>query len=349
MAYLILRREAIPGGCGCRPGCTCPRCRPVACSPGCNCWRCRSLSLGLGERYIEADDEAETPARPPTQGPSGPFAPVANGGRARPTENESVAGGFGEEPAWRRRLSLTPGLQLRLPPFEVITGFTVGSATLTAAHLARIDGVGQFIVRSWSTANPIISVRLAGYIDANEWQGDLGRRRAEAVQAALLDVVRRVQPELLARVRFEVEDRGFSPPARVELYLWAGPTPPPPAPPLVRVPSPAEAARTIVPPGPERPEARIQRLLRSLPPAPPRGRSLSQVFWQRVDSALNRAMDRVRVPPSLRGPLRAGVHAALERGAEAVLDRVLEASELGSEGREAIKTSIRAFFRMAIP
>jgi hypothetical protein len=66
------------------------------------------------------------------------------------------------------------------------------------------------------------------------------------------------------------------------------------------------------------------------------------MFWQRVDENLNSAMRRVGVPESLRGPLRNGAHAAIERGAEAVFNQVLDAAGLTAEAREAVSATVRA-------
>ncbi len=74
-----------------------------------------------------------------------------------------------------------------------------------------------------------------------------------------------------------------------------------PVPPLVRVPSPAEAARRIAPTEPETVAQRIKRILQTLPPTLQR-RSFSEMFWKKVDESLNSTMSRIRVPPSLTRP-----------------------------------------------
>src|SRR5262249_19053492 len=118
---------------------------------------------------------------------------------------------------------------------------------------------------------------------------------------------------------------------RVEVFLSAvvpttvppAPTPsqmqPPPPPRPVRIPTPEEAARSIIPLGPETPEERIRRILTTPSPALPRRRSFSELFWRRVDDSLNSTMSRVGVPRSLRGPIRQAAHAAIQQGAEAIL------------------------------
>jgi len=100
---------------------------------------------------------------------------------------------------------------------------------------------------------------------------------------------------------------------------------------------------------PETPEERIQRILRTIPPPPPQRRSLSQAVWQRVDESLDSTMSRLRVPPSLRKPIRDGVHAAISRGSEAFLKQILEASDLPGEVQEAIRGTVRGLLQVPLP
>jgi hypothetical protein len=219
---------------------------------------------------------------------------------------------------------------------------------LNAAQLERVKRAAEFIAQSWRGTSPITSIRITGYIDANESQSDLGQRRAVSVRDALLRALGSARPGLATRLRWIIEDRGFSPVAKVEIYLWHGPTPPP-VPPLVRVPSPAEAARRAEPMRPETPEERIQRILRTLPPAPPTRSTFSEAFWQRVDDHLNSAMNRLGVPPSLRGPIRNGARAAIRRGSEELMKRILDASGLPSEVQETIRGTVRGAAELKVP
>ena len=200
--------------------------------PGCSCAGCRQTAgsvTGLGERYVpEAEETTPPPARTPAPAPP-------------PRSNLSGWGRFGE-PLPQRPLSPTGGLQLRVPAFATLTGFARGGASLNSAQLERVKRAADFIAQSWRGTSPITSIRIAGYIDANESQSDLGQRRAVTVRNALLRALGFARPGLATRLRWIVEDRGFSPVAKVEIYLWHGPTPPP-VPPLVRIPSPAEAPR----------------------------------------------------------------------------------------------------------
>jgi hypothetical protein len=258
--------------------------------------------------------------------------------------------GYGEplplEPRPRPSL-LQPGAQLRMPPHETISGFPRDGATLNAAQLQRVNSTAQFIANTWPSAAAVTSIRLTGYIISEEWQAGLGERRALAVRDALISALERLSPGLPTRLRWIIEDRGLSTVAKVEIYLWSGPTPPP-IPPLVRIPSPAEAARRIVPLGPETPEQRLQRILRTLPPAPPPKRSFTDLFWQRVDEKLNSTMSRLDVPRSLRGHIRDGVHAAIRRGSEALLNQVVGATALPSEVQDAIRGTVRGLLQVPI-
>jgi hypothetical protein len=53
-------------------------------------------------------------------------------------------------------------------------------------------------------------------------------------------------------------------------------------------------------------------------------------------------MNRAGVPPALRGPIRDAARAAIERGADSVLDHALDRANLNSRTKEAIKTTVRA-------
>jgi hypothetical protein len=114
---------------------------------------------------------------------------------------------------------------------------------------------------------------------------------------------------------------------------------------LERVKRPAEAARTVAPMRPDTPEERIQRIINTPPPMSLPRLSFSQMFWNKVDDNLNSTMNRLGVPQSLRGPIRDAAHAALERGAESLLTKALDQTDLGNEAKEAIRASVRAAAR----
>ena len=263
-------------------------------------------------------------------------------------ERTSDLGFYGEPTTERPPLSITGGgLQLRLPPAETITGYQPGVAWLTGAQLARVNRVAEMIARSWGTSAPFASIRLTGYVASSESQPDLGQNRAVAVRDALITALGRLSPGTATRIRWMIEDRGLGDTAKVEIHLWAGPTAAP-VPPLVRIPSPAEVARRIVPLRPETVEERIQRILRTAPPPPLPRRTFTQMFWQRLDDRLNSVMNRFGVPQSLRGPLRNGAHAAITRGSEALLKQILGASELPGNVQEAITGTIKGLLQVPL-
>jgi hypothetical protein len=204
-----------------------------------------------------------------------------------------------------------------------------------------VKSVADFVAGSWRGTSAITSIRITGYINAREADASLGKKRADAVVGALLRALSGTSETLASRLFWIVEDRGYDladNAAKVEIYLWAGPTAPP-VPPLVRKESPAEIATRRA--RPETLDEKIQRILRTAPPAPPKGRSFNDVFWKRFNEHVDATMERMRVPRTLRGALRKGVQGAVRSGSEALLDQVLEASELPSATRKAIKGTIQ--------
>jgi hypothetical protein len=308
------------------------------CGAGCSCKSCRSAASNLSEAYEK--EEAPAPSKP--QPPRGSAS--------------KIAGPFGEPPL-APRVSLLPG-RLRMPAFETLTGYAPGAWRLSPAQLARIRRLAEHIVRTWTTGSPVTGVRLIGFAEPAEAQAAV--QRAGAARAALSDAITRLNLSILHSIQFSGEDGGSTPAAdgsvrRVEILLWVGLgtpfVPPPPRPsqwsipqisvtPAVRVPMPAETARKFY--RTETPEDQINRILGTLPPAPPPRGSFNQVFWQRVDENLNAAMRRVGVPESLRGLIRRGAHEAITRGANEILGRVLDAASLTGEPREAISATVRA-------
>jgi hypothetical protein len=178
--------------------------------------------------------------------------------------------------------------------------------------------------------------------------------RGGAVREALVEALRAIDPNLSGRIRWEPDEpRGISARApRVEIYAWMGLTPPPSRTPHPRIPPPSELTPGTIPGIPFRPETieeRLNRILRTLPPAPAqRGRSFNQWFWNEVDNRLNNLMRRAGIPQSLQPYLRRGAHAAIERGAEAIFNQVLDAAELRGEPREALTTTVRALLQTPV-
>ncbi|HYT54606.1 MAG TPA: hypothetical protein VEQ38_07835 [Verrucomicrobiae bacterium] len=312
------------------------------CGPGCACKSCAS---NLAEVYEE--EKPAPPAPPPKARPASP----------------KIGAWFGEPPLLQPHASLMPG-QLRMPAFETLTGYAPGGWRLNQAQLAQIQRLAAHVIRTWTTTTPVTGIRLIGFAEAGEPQAAL--QRTDAARAAINAAVSQLNPRILRGIQFSSEDGGSAPGAggivrRVEILLWVGlgvPFTPPvqptpwrvpriPVGPPVQIPTPAEAARRVF--RPETPEERLNRMLRTLPPAPPPRRSLDQRFWRTVDERLNSAMNRAGVPQRLRGPLRDAARAAISRGAEAIFDQALDAIELRGEPREAVKSVVRAAIQVPIP
>jgi hypothetical protein len=309
-----------------------------SCGAGCSCKQCRS---NLAEVY----EEEEVPEKAPSKG-----AP-------------KMGAWFGELPQPQPQVSLMPG-HLRMPAFETLTGYAAGGWRLNRTQRAQIQRVAEHVIRTWTTSSPVTGIRLVGFAEAAEPQAAL--QRADAARAAITAAISTLNPRILRAIQFSSEDGGAVPGAggivrRVEILLWIGlgvPFTPPvrptpwqvpriPVGPPVQIPSPAEAARRVF--RPETPEERLNRLLRTLPPAPLPRRSVDQRFWQTVDERLNSAMNRVGVPQQLRGPLRDAAHAAISRGAEEIFDQALDAIELRGGPREAVKDVVQAALKVPIP
>lgn len=126
-------------------------------------------------------------------------------------------------------------------------------------------------------------------------------------------------------------------------YGWFADGPPP-----VRIPSPAEVARRMVPPPePETIDERIQRILRTKVPTMPK-RSFSEMFWAKVNDHLDSAMSRHRVPPKWRPYVRKAVRAAIEKGSKAVLDQALDQTPLSGSQKDAIRGALRGLADMKL-
>src|SRR5262245_12277173 len=315
---------------GCGSDCGCPACRMASPTLGC---RCHTPLSGLGERYFEDDDDDERPPRPPP-GPGRMRTGVAGlgyyGGLSqgpyvlqRPMQPQ--------EPSWRSRIRLAPQMTLQMPPYETVEGFYSNQWRLTAAQLARVQSTAQRIAATWQTTSPVTSLRFSGFMLNSETVSRLDAMRGIAVREALVTALRAIDPNLPGRIRWEPDEprgvTGYAP--RVEIFAWMGLTPPPARTPQPRIPPVSDITPGTIPGiSPETPEKRINPLLRPLPPVPPqRGRSFTQWFWNEFDTRINAAMRRAGVPASLQPYLRSGARAAIERGAEAIFNHVLDAAE----------------------
>ena len=336
-------------GLGCGGDCRCRACRTAGSPVGC---QCHGSVSGLGERYIEDDDDDEP--GPPRQ-PPGP-------GRMRTgVAGFGCYGGFAQtpvqlprpsllqprQPGFRPSARLMPGT-LQMPPYATIDGFGPNRWQLTAHQVQAVQGVARLIAASWRTMSPVTSLRVSAFMANTETTPQLDSLRARAVRDALVVALMAQAPNLPQRIRWEPDEpRGVSAMPRVDIFARMGVTPPPAHTPAIRIPPPSEVAARMV--QPETPEQRINRLLRSLPPAPPRrGRSVSQWFWNEVDTRLNAAMRRMNIPESLQPHIRAGAHAAIERGAEAIFNQVLDAGQITGEPREALSATVRALLQTPV-
>jgi hypothetical protein len=275
------------------------------------------------------------------------------------------------EPPPARHVNM-PSTIIHIHPFRVLHHFECDRSTLRPLHLPLIQITAQHIVASWHTPQPLRTIRLVSDTDPigpEPSNIELGPRRALEAQPVLLDAIERLRPGLSRQSNIVPQHLGESRPAardrtpearashrRVELCLAtmaAAPTPlapllspvqpPPPAPARPgRLPTPAEAARAVVPLGPETPEERIGRSLTPPPPTPPPRRSFSEMFWRRMEASLHAPMSRVGVPPSLRGPIRDAAHAAIRQGGEGLWNRARDATGRSSEAQEARHAAGRA-------
>ena len=154
------------------------------CGADCSCKSCRSPS-NLGEVYEKEEIPSPSPAKPPA-------AP-------------KVGGWFGEPPFTWPRVSVVPG-QLRMPPFEVLTGYAPGQWRLNQAQLARIQRLAAHIARTKTTPSPVTGVRLIGFAEPAE--AHVGLRRAVGARATLADAISQLSPGVLGGVKFSAEDGG---------------------------------------------------------------------------------------------------------------------------------------------
>jgi outer membrane protein OmpA-like peptidoglycan-associated protein len=279
MAYIHIGDDSLPGG-------------SLGCGPGCRCGPCRSAAARLGEWYVR-DEESAQDAGPPA--PKGAALQV-------PGKEPRLGWTMGEPPP-SRRLNMPP-MTIRVPPFRVLHHFEFDRFSLRSFHPPLIHITAQHVVASWNTAQPIRTIRLVGHTDPigpEPYNIELARRRALEVKGALINAIERLRPSLSQQINIVLQTLGESRPAarertpeararnrRVEVFLStmaAAPVapvpmpspvqPPSPAPSRpVRIPTPEEAARAVVPLGPETPEERIRRILTRSPPTPPlRGHS----------------------------------------------------------------------------
>jgi outer membrane protein OmpA-like peptidoglycan-associated protein len=249
---------------------------------------------------------------------------------------------------------------LRVSPFMArsmgsltLTNFALNSATLTSTHQDQLTDLAATISRLLRQY-PGGMISIAGHTDATgseEHNLGLGQQRADAARDALVaagvsaDIITTTSAgETSLRVDTQ-QAEGVN--RRVEITFQPEPIASFGVPPLtLRSPQPVQPPpdlRFRPPPlTPETVEERIERILREPIPEPRQRRSFNDLFWRRINDGLDSAMSRANVPEELRGLIRRGVRAGIERGARAIVDEVLDAANIQGEAREAVESVIRS-------
>lgn len=103
-----------------------------------------------------------------------------------------------------------------LKPCEVLNKFAFDSDAVTQEHEPKLTQIACCILASQKTANPIKLVSLVGHTDdvgTDEFNLDLGRRRAESVKSSLQAKLDAIMPGSSAGVTILTDTRGESQPA----------------------------------------------------------------------------------------------------------------------------------------
>jgi hypothetical protein len=243
------------------------------------------------------------------------------------------------------RPSLSPGLLTLYPPSApftplqpmmgpfpelVIDGFASGVTTLNTTQKEKIRRFAEHLA-----ARPpggVTAIRFVSFREPNERRVAISMQRAQAVQSELERQFCPLNPLVASSLRLFRNDCNVSAQgARVEVYTTAvrGAAPVSPCVPMSEQSNPS--------------------LICPMPPLRRPSRSFNDLFWQWFNGNLDSVMNRLRVPDSLRGPIRNAARSAVERGSEAILDAALSQTQLSSEAKEAIRASVRAAAQQPIP
>jgi hypothetical protein len=254
------------------------------------------------------------------------------------------------------QLTRTPFLARALGS-TTLRDFVFGDDNLTRRHKIRLDDLAPMIVKLL-VSYPRANISVVGHTDAvggPEANLELGKKRAERVFDGLTS--RRVPAAVISfdtageetlavptlnadgrnrrvLIAFDPEpvERCFHPALKLQ-------SPQRPKPPPQYNLYPEEAIRKVT--GDDRPPSarpsQVPEVCHEYP---------TEIFWQRVDSGLDTIMNQWNVPPSLRGYIRRGAHASIERGVEAILEGVLGDMNLGPEANEALRSGARGFMHM---
>lgn len=242
---------------------------------------------------------------------------------------------------------------------ERLSHFSINSPALTGTHHDQVTELAATILNLLEQY-PGGIVSIVGHTDATGSEAHnmrLGQERAESVRDAL--VTAGVPADVITTDSagegslFVPTQRAEGLNRRVEISFRPEPSFRIHMPPLsLQSPAAPEPGGTqpdlqmrLPPLRPETPEERIERIIRTPPPAPPQRRSFNDLFWRRVDDGLDSVMDRFNVPDDLRDLIRRGAHAAIEKGAQAILDQALDSAGIQGEAREAIRQTVRAMGR----
>jgi V8-like Glu-specific endopeptidase len=118
-----------------------------------------------------------------------------------------VRGPVVDQTQFNIRCKPAPGVR----PFRVLDRFQFDHPTLRPFHAPILTAVARAVVASWSTRQPVRTVRLAGHTDSrgpSAYNVVLGQRRAEAVRNALVQTINRLRAGLSRRINFAVESFG---------------------------------------------------------------------------------------------------------------------------------------------
>jgi hypothetical protein len=94
---------------------------------------------------------------------------------------------------------------------DVLDRFEFDRASLRPFHTSQIIEIARRVIASQTTPRPIRSLLLIGHTDpvgTDEYNDELGCRRARAVRRRLLDTINRMQPGVAKPVLIAVDTRG---------------------------------------------------------------------------------------------------------------------------------------------
>jgi outer membrane protein OmpA-like peptidoglycan-associated protein len=91
---------------------------------------------------------------------------------------------------------------------------------------------------------------------------------------------------------------------------------------------------------PETLEEKLKRIIKEIPPAAPKKRSLSELIWKKVDEKMEDALRKVGVPPKYRESIKKLLRKGIEKGVEKIFDKVMEEFDVPKSEREMIKRII---------